>query len=90
MKLLIVDDEELTRNGLINLIPWDHLGISHILSAKDGAAALELFYREQPQIVLCDLRMPRMDGVTLAENIKSHSPETSIIFMSGYSDKEYL
>lgn len=90
MKLLIVDDETLTRNGLINSLPWDDYGINEILQADDGLKGLELALKEQPEIVICDVRMPRMDGIKMANRIKEKYPDTIIIFMSGYSDKEYL
>lgn len=90
MKILIVDDEVLTRKGLQANIDWNSLQINEILEADDGQSALELAKKHQPEIVLTDIRMPRMDGVTLATRLRELFPNTSIIFMSGYSDKEYL
>ena len=62
MKLLIVDDEELTRTGLISSIDWDSLGITEILQADDGVNGLEMARLYKPEIILCDVRMPRMTG----------------------------
>lgn len=90
MKLLIVDDEELTRNGLVSSINWEKLGISEIRQASDGIHGLEIARAFQPDIVLCDVRMPRMNGIVMLEQIESFLPEIAAIFMSGYSDKEYL
>ncbi len=90
MKILIVDDEVLTRNGLQTNIDWKSLQINEVLEADDGQSALELAKKHQPEIVLTDIRMPRMDGVKLATKLRELYPNTSIIFMSGYSDKEYL
>ncbi len=90
MKILIADDEILTRQGLQMNIDWESLQINEILEADDGQRALELAIRHKPDIVLTDIRMPRMDGVRLAEKLRELLPNTSIIFMSGYSDKEYL
>lgn len=61
MKLLIVDDEELTRTGLISSIDWDSLGITEILQADDGVNGLEMARLYKPEIILCDVRMPRDD-----------------------------
>lgn len=58
MKLLIVDDEELTRTGLISSIDWDSLGITEILQADDGVNGLEMARLHKPEIILCDVRMP--------------------------------
>lgn len=90
MKLLIVDDEKLTRDGLLNSIDWKQLGISAVAQADDGLNGYRLALSFQPDIVLSDVRMPRMTGIEMAERLQTHNPDISIIFMSGYSDKEYL
>lgn len=90
MKLLIVDDEELTRNGLISSIDWEHFGITEILQADDGLNGLNAAKEHRPDIILCDVRMPRMDGIEMLEQIESFLPNVCAIFMSGFSDKEYL
>lgn len=90
MKLLIADDEALTRSGLISSIDWKSLGIEQILEADDGLKALEIAKAERPDIILSDIRMPRLTGIAMAEHLENILPDTSLIFMSGYSDKEYL
>ena len=90
MKLLIVDDEKLTRDGLMNSIDWEQLGVDAVAQADDGLHGFELAGGFQPDIVLSDVRMPRMSGIEMAEKLQMHNPDISIIFMSGYSDKEYL
>lgn len=90
MKLLIVDDEELTRTGVISSLDWNCLGIEEVLQADDGLHGLEIAKRHRPEIILCDVRMPRMDGISMLENLEEVLPDTIPIFMSGYSDKEYL
>ena len=88
--LLIVDDEKITRDSLKAYIPWNELGIGTVETAKSGQTALELIPRIIPDIVLTDVRMPKMDGIELATRLKDLLPECKIIFLSGYSDKEYL
>lgn len=90
MKLLIVDDEELTRTGVISSLDWKSLGIDEVLQADDGVHGLEAARLHRPEIILCDVRMPRMDGITMLERLEKILPDTVPIFMSGYSDKEYL
>ena len=90
MKLLIVDDEELTREGLISSLDWESLGVAQIFQADDGINGLEIARKHKPDIVLCDVRMPRLDGIHLVERLEEFLPDVGIIFMSGYSDKEYL
>lgn len=90
MKLLIADDEKLTREGIISSIDWTALGVSEIYQADDGIHGLELAKNIQPDIILSDVRMPRLDGIEMASRLKELFPNINIIFMSGYSDKEYL
>ena len=90
MKLLIVDDEQLTREGIVSSVDWETVGITEVLEADDGVNGLEMAKRHKPDIVLCDVRMPRMDGIAMLERIEALFPDTVAIFMSGYSDKEYL
>jgi two-component system response regulator YesN len=90
MKLLIVDDEEMTREGLVAAIDWAGLGITEIRQANDGVNGLSAAKEWNPDIVLCDVRMPRMDGIAMLEQIETFLPDVVAIFMSGYSDKEYL
>ncbi len=90
MKLLIVDDEKITREGLLGSLNLKSIGITQVLQADDGVHGLELALLHRPEIVLTDVRMPRMDGIQMAEQITEQLSGCSIIFMSGYSDKEYL
>ena len=90
MHILIADDEELTRKGIISSIDWDALGITKIDCADDGFHALECTKNDPPDILLTDVRMPRMDGIELSRRLREQNPDCPIIFMSGYSDKEYL
>ena len=58
MKLLIVDDEELTRTGVISSLDWSSLGIDKVIQADDGVHGLETARLYKPEIILCDVRMP--------------------------------
>ncbi len=90
INLLIVDDEVFTREGIMEILPLEDLNITKVISAFDGLDALEKIKTFKPDILLTDVRMPRMNGIDLAFEVRKTYPDTSIIFMSGYSDKEYL
>lgn len=90
IKLLVIDDETVTRKGLIKHIKWDELGIGEVEEAKDGLEGLEVARIFQPNIILSDIRMPGMNGIELATCVKGEFPHCRLIFLSGYSDKEYL
>jgi len=89
-KLLLVDDESVTRRGLLRSVPWAALGVSEIREARDGVEALRLTRQFRPDIVVTDVRMPRLNGIDLAIEIRKQLPAVKLIFISGYSDKEYL
>ena len=88
--LLIVDDEYQTRSGLRDLIDWGALGIRVIGDAEDGEEALPMLEALAPDILLTDVRMNRMDGIALATEARRRFPEITIVFISGYSDSDYL
>ncbi len=89
-RLIIVDDEPTVRFGLSNYFNWSQYGIEVIDEADDGDIALELIERLTPDIVLTDVRMPNMDGIRLANEIKARFPATKIVFVSGLDDADYL
>ena len=90
VKLLLVDDESFTRQGILETISWEALNIGEIREAYDGQNALEVLKDFEPDILLTDVRMPRLNGIELSFKIRELYPNCSIIFMSGFSDKEYL
>ncbi len=90
MKLLITDDEDITREGLKNAVKAMDLPISSILLADDGTKGKEIALKEKPDIILSDIRMARMSGIDMVDALKDKLPDTAFIFMSGYSDREYL
>ena len=81
MKLLIVDDEELTRTGVISSLDWSSLGIDEVIQADDGVHGLETAKLHKPEIILCDVRMPRMDGITMLERLEKFLPDSVAIFI---------
>jgi two-component system, response regulator YesN len=90
MKLLLVEDERLTREGILESVDWMRLQITEVREAVDGMDALAAAELYAPDIVLTDIRMPRMEGVSLAFQLRRKFPNCKIVFMSGYADKEYL
>lgn len=89
-KLLLVDDEPDILYGMAKSIPWKEWGFSIIGQASDGLEAIQLIKREQPHVVLSDIRMPHMDGMALMRELNRCYPKIKIIILSGYSDFEYL
>lgn len=90
MKLLIVDDDEYTREGLAEDIEWDLYGIDEVMQAANGREALKLANWYQPEIVLTDIRMPQKDGIAFTRELRKQVPECRIIFITGYLQTDYL
>lgn len=90
MKVLIVDDELGIIEMIKNITPWGNLGITEILTAGDGKTGLEMTEQHRPDIVITDIEMPVMDGITMAEHIvdgMEHAPE--IIFLTCHAEFHY-
>lgn len=89
-RLLLAEDEKATREGILEGIDWKKIRIVDIRAARNGVAAMELLEDFTPDILLTDIRMPRMNGIELATQIRKIFPDCSILIISGYSEKEYL
>ena len=90
MRILIADDEDYTREGLLEEIDWEEFGIDEIMQAVNGEEALKIVQWFRPDIVLSDIRMPKMDGIAFAEEMLQSNPGSKLIFISGYMETEYL
>ena len=88
--LLIADDEPLAQVGLKSMLDWEALGISLVGSSPNGAHALEAIKRLQPDIVIADVRMPIIDGITLIERCRAEmDTPPEFIVLSGHADFDY-
>ena len=87
-KAMIVEDEMLVRIGIRNVIKWDALGITLTEDAENGAQALELYRSERPDIILTDLRMPEMDGMSLIRNIRRQDKRCRFLILTCVEDFE--
>ena len=80
MKVLTIDDEPIVRENIAAYLEDNN---HDVLQAGDGKSGLEIFRREKPDVVLCDLRMPKVDGLEVLEAVRRDAPETPIIMISG-------
>lgn len=87
---IIIDDEKWTREVVKSLGEWDALGISVIGEASDGEYGLELIRRLRPDIILTDVRMPRLNGIDLVALLRREQIETPVLIISGYDDFDYI
>ncbi len=89
MILLIVEDEDIIRRGFLVTIQKLELKFDLILEARDGQEGLRLFENYHPDIVITDIRMPLMDGLTFIQKSREFSHASRFIVLSGYNDFEY-
>lgn len=89
LKLLIVDDEQMIRDGLALGFPWQAWGYDLVGTAGHGREALELVASKSPDVVLTDIRMPVMDGIALMNELDGMAFEGQVVIISGYSDIDY-
>ncbi|OIV35238.1 DNA-binding response regulator, partial [Mangrovactinospora gilvigrisea] len=87
LRVLIADDQTVVRDGiamLLGLMP----GIAVVGAAPDGAEAVRLAGELRPDVVLMDLRMPRMDGVEATRRIRETLPGTQVVVLTTYADDQ--
>ena len=90
MKLLIVEDEQTIRDGIVNRPNWAELGVAEVRAASGAREALALLESYTPDLVISDIQMPGMNGLALCRRIREKLPGTQIIILTGYDEKEYL
>ena len=89
INVLIVDDEQIVREGLRYIIDWNALGFCICGEAANGEDALEMIRQYRPGLVLLDIRMSGMLGTELMEKVRSEGFSGAFIVLSGYSDFKY-
>lgn len=88
-KVLLVDDEILTREAIGENTPWAEADFELIGTAANGKEAIDIIEDKMPNLVLTDICMPIMDGIQLAGYIHENHPEIKVIIISGYDEFEY-
>ena len=89
IKVFLVEDEVIMREGIRSNIDWEAEGFEFVGEASDGELAYPLIQKSRPDILITDIQMPFMDGLSLSEMVKEEFPRTKIIIISGYDDFEY-
>lgn len=89
IKVFLVEDEIIIRNGIKNSIDWEMHGYDFVGEASDGELALPMILEKKPDIVITDIKMPFMDGLELSEQVKKALPDTKIMILSGYNEFDY-
>ncbi|MBE6023958.1 MAG: response regulator [Cellulosilyticum sp.] len=89
ISVFLVEDEIVIRDAIQKMVPWGEYGFELVGEAKDGEMALPLIQKLKPDLLITDIKMPFMDGLTLSRLVMNELPETKIIIVSGHDDFEY-
>ena len=89
LKVFLAEDEFIIREGIKNNIDWQAHGYEFCGEASDGDLAFPLIQRTKPDILITDIKMPFMDGLSLSRLVKKELPDTEIIILSGYEEFDY-
>lgn len=89
LKVLLVDDEAPILNNLNRVLPWEEMGMTVAGMARSGMEALRIAEEQRPDLVLCDIRMPVMDGLTFIGKLREMGLESEVLLLSGYQEFDY-
>ena len=89
IKVFLVEDEIIMREGIRNNIDWEREGFEFVGEASDGELAYPMIQKLKPDILITDIKMPFMDGLELSRLVKEEMPEIKIIILTGYDEFEY-
>lgn len=90
IRLLIVDDHEILRGGLQTLIEASAEDIEVVGKAADGQEVLRLIAETEPDVVLMDIRMPKLDGIEATRLVKEKYPHVKVLFLTVIDDEEFI
>ena len=89
LKVMIVDDEEMIRRGLRDIVDWKEYGYTVCCDAADGEDGYQKALVYQPDLIITDIKMPIADGLQMMTKLRENCFETEFILLTGYAEFEY-
>lgn len=89
LRTFLVEDEFVVRENIKKMVPWEQYGYELVGEAPDGEVALPMIRKSQPDLLITDIKMPFMDGLTLSKMVRKDFPYMKIVILSGYDDFNY-
>lgn len=88
-KVVIVEDEGLVRRGIVQAVDWPSVDCAVVGEAANGEEGLEVIRRERPDLVVTDIKMPKMDGIEMLRQLRAEGNKAAVILLTAYSDFTY-
>ena len=85
-KVLVIDDEALVRTGIVFEIDWASIDCMVVGEAANGIEGLDLIRKYQPDLVISDIKMPKLDGLEMLKQLRLEKNPVQVIFLTAYSD----
>lgn len=89
LKVLVVDDEMLVRKGIVMETDWGALGCAVVAEAENGMEGIEAAHKYAPDLIISDIRMPKLDGIGMLRQLREEGSRVEVIFLTAYSEFEY-
>lgn len=89
LKVVVVEDEELVRKGIVLTVDWAGAGCAVVGEAANGEEGLEVIRRYRPDLIVTDIRMPRLDGIEMVRRLRQEGNDAYVVILTAYSDFSY-
>lgn len=89
MKVVVVEDETLVRRGIVLTVDWAGVDCAVVGEAADGMEGLEVIRESQPDLIVTDIKMPRLDGIEMVRQLREEGNRAHVIILTAYSDFSY-
>lgn len=87
--VILIDDIRSVVEGIAAELDWEQMGMAVCGKAFDGEEAMRMIERERPDVILTDIRMPKLDGLEVSRKAKEMLPGSKVLLMTGFTDFEY-
>ena len=88
-RIVVVEDEELVRQGIVHAVDWESIGCEVVGEASNGRAGLAVIREKKPDLIVADIKMPVMDGIGMVRELREEGLGVRVIFLTAYSDFSY-
>jgi two-component system response regulator YesN len=88
--ILVADDLPVIRTGIIHILTQYQVPLQPFIEAADGADAVQMARRHKPDIILMDIKMPKLDGLQAISMIRAEQPDVKVVMLTAYNEFSYI